>query len=209
MPGTGRLAGLTGRVVLVAAPALGTELVEHPAQRGLAEPAQRLRREAQALVVAGQPALPAQLALELAQRLDVGRGPGAELALDRLDVDVVQRGAGVVLAELVGQGVQVGQLLQGLGRLAVGQRLVAVDVAAAAPVQPGPQVAQVVAQGRHLGREVGVGQGVGHQLGQLLPLLGRQRPHEALGRRGLPGQGVDQLVDGLRVVGEHVAVRGP
>ena len=58
---------------------------------------------------AGHPALPAQLALQLPQPAHVvGRGP-AELPLHRLDVDVVEGRAGVLLAELVEQVVEVGR----------------------------------------------------------------------------------------------------
>ena len=89
----------------------------------LPEPAQRLRGQRQPVGVAGHPALPAQLALELAQPAHVVGGRPAELALDRLDVDVVQGGAGVLLAELVEQLVQLADLAERGGGVAVAEVL--------------------------------------------------------------------------------------
>ena len=185
------------------------ELGEDPAQGRLAEAAQRLGGELHAVAPAPQPALLGELPLEPAQRADVGGRSGAELALHRLDVDVVQRRAGVVLGELLAQRVQVGQLLQHPGRLAVPQRLVALHPLAAAPVQPGAQCPQVVAQLRQLAGEVGVGERTLQQPRQLVALGRGERAHEALGGRRAAGEAVDELVDVLRLVGGTAARGGP
>jgi hypothetical protein len=65
-----------------------------------------------AVGVAGQVALQLQLLLDPLQRPDVVEGAPAEGPLDRVLVDVVQRSAGVVLAEGSLQVVEVGELLQ-------------------------------------------------------------------------------------------------
>src|SRR5436190_2185651 len=75
--------------VVAAAPA-GVEDVEHPAQRGLTEPAQGPRRESEPLTATLHVPLPAQLAFDLAQLGDVVHRLPAERALDELLVDVVQ-----------------------------------------------------------------------------------------------------------------------
>ena len=101
------------------------EAGEHPAQRGVAEPADRLGRELQLAAVAGQVALPLQLALQPAQRLQVVDRLAAERAADRFLVDVVQAGARVVLAERGLQVGEVGQLGDRAGRVAEAERLAA------------------------------------------------------------------------------------
>src|SRR5204863_1080516 len=106
--------------VVLAAPA-GLELGEHVPQRGAAEPAQRLRAQGQPFVAARDPALAPQLPFELLQPPHVvGRAP-PELPLDRLHVDVVQRRPRVLLTELVEQVVEVAELLERAGRLAVAE----------------------------------------------------------------------------------------
>ena len=67
----------------------------------------------------------------------------AELPLHRLDVDVVQGRAGVLLAELVEQVVEVGDLAERAGRLAVAERPRRRGPARRGPRQVGPQRAQV------------------------------------------------------------------
>jgi hypothetical protein len=118
----GRLTGGPGVPDVVLAALAGAEVLEDLAQRGLPEPAQRLRRQRQARRP-GQPALPFQLAFQFLQRLDVAAAPEPSARSTALDVDVVQGRAGVLLAELVDQVVEVGQLLQRPGRLAVAERL--------------------------------------------------------------------------------------
>ena len=88
--GAGALVGGAGARVVVVAAAGGVELGEDPAQRGLAEPAQRLRGQLQPVAVAGDVALPLQLALEVAQGPQVGGRRRRQLPLEGLDVDVVE-----------------------------------------------------------------------------------------------------------------------
>ncbi len=175
-------------------------------QRGLAQPAQRFRRQGEPVVVALHPALPAQLPLQFAQPAQVVGGGPAELALHRLHVDVVERRAGMLLAELVDQLVQVADLAEGRGRVAVAEVLTSPHPLAAAPVHAGSQRLQVVGELGQLAAQRAVAERLVHQVLQLLALLRAQRPHQALGRGGLPGQGVDQLVDVLRVVREELPV---
>jgi hypothetical protein len=81
---------------VVAAAAL-LEAGEDAAQRDRADPPDRLGRQPQLPLLAEQVALLGQLALEPAQGLQVlDRGP-PEGPLQRLPVDVVQRGARVAL----------------------------------------------------------------------------------------------------------------
>ena len=63
------------------------------AQRRLAQPPQRLGGQRHPVGVGPEVALSLQLALELAQRLEVARPTARQLPLQRVDVDVVQRRA--------------------------------------------------------------------------------------------------------------------
>ena len=143
------------------------------------------------------------------QRADVLRRGRSERAFDGLDVDVVEGGAGVVLGELFDEVVQVRELTERPGRLAVAEGLIAAHPLAPVPGEVGPQRPEVVAQRGQLRREVGVAQRGRHEPGELLALLRRQRGHEPLGGRRLPGQLVDELVHVLRLPGEEVPVLWP
>ena len=208
LPGeAGRLVGLTGGAVVVVAPARGVDLLEDAAQGGLAEAPDGAGRETQAVVAAGDEALSLQLSLELAQRLHVGGCVGAEMLLQALDVDIVEGRAEVALTELLLQLLEVGELGDGVDGLAPAEGLAAPTLLhGAAPVEPRSQRAQVVGELRHLGGEVRVAEGVGHELGELLALLRRERGHQPLGRGLTAGEGVDELVDALGLLGEEVAV---
>ena len=133
----------------------------------------------------------------------------AEGAPDRLLVDVVQARARVVLAERGLQLGQVGEFGQRGGGVAEPQRLLAGHLHAAAhvgPVQlraPGPER---VGEPGHLGRQARVFQRVRHQLGELLALLVTERAQQPLGRGHPADQRVDQFLEVLRMVREHVAV---
>ena len=114
---------------------------------------------------------------------------------------------GVALGELAGQRLEVGELGDGAGRVAHAEPLLAVGhLAALAPRQVGPGLAQRVLQVGHLAGQPHVRHRLGHQVGQLGPLLGREPGHHAfLGGRPA-GEGVDQLLDRLRVVREELPV---
>ena len=133
----------------------------------------------------------------------------AELALDRLDVDVVQGRAGVLLAELVEQVVEVGDLAQRAGRLAVAERLVAAHPLAPVPAQVGPQRAQVVGRARPSRRPSGPSPSAcAISWASSSRCCGRERAHQPLAGGGPAGQDVDQLVDVRRVLREELAVLG-
>ena len=193
-------------MVLVVAGARRVHLREHPLQGALPQPAYGARRQPQPVVAPGHEALPLQLALQLSQRLEVVGRAGAEVPLERLHVDVVEGGAGRRLGQRLLERLEVGQLRDGLDRVAVAQRLTALAHVHRPPLEAGPQRAEVVGELRHLGGQVGVLHRVAHQLAELLALLAGQRRHHPVGR-GLPaGERVDELVDTRRVLREQVAV---
>ena len=179
----------------------------HVAQQRLAELAHRLRGQPQlpvggALQVAGV----AQRLLQLGERAGVDRGLVAELAGELVEVDVVHPRAVVGLRELLGQVVEVGQVLQHAGAVAEAEALLAVEPLGAAPVLARPQRAQVVVERGQRLHQLGRAErllGQGHQLGAL---LGRHRVHHPLRRGGPLGERVEELVDVLGVLREEVAV---
>ena len=179
---------------------------EDPAQGDRADAPDRLGGEAQLALLAEQVALLGQLPLQPAQGLDVVDGRPAQGPLHRLQVDVVQRGARVALAQRRLQRLEVGQLLQGRGRVPQAERLLAAHGRALVPAQVGPARAQRPAQAVQLVLEPQVAEDRPGEGGQLGPLLGAEGGGQAAGRRRPPGQGVDQLLEAARVLGEHVAV---
>src|SRR5690606_9128802 len=114
-PGPARAGGLArvpGVPLVVLAPAAGLERGEDPAQRALPEPAHRLGGELEPAPGAPQVALGLQLPLDPPERLQVVHGRAPERAPDHLLVDVVEPGAGIVLAQRALQRVEVGELLE-------------------------------------------------------------------------------------------------
>ncbi len=136
----------------------------------------------------------------------VDRGAVAELTGQLVQVDVVEPGAGVGLGELVGQVVEVRQILEYAGSVAQAQPLLPVEALGTAPVLTGPERLEVgvhPSQGLHQLRRT---ERLGGELHQLLALLGGHRVEHPLGGGGALGEGVEQLVDVLRVLGEVVPV---
>ena len=203
----GQLAGRARVADVVVAAVRGLQRGEHPTQGRTPQPPHRLGGQLQPAVGPGEVALALELALDLAQPFDVVDRRPAEGAADRLRVDVVQAGAGVGLPERLLQLLEVGQLLQRRRGVADAEPLLAVHPAATVPVQVGPARAQLVAEVAHLGSQVEVGQRLVHQLAELGALLRSQAVHHPLGGRGAAGEGVDQLLEVLRLVREQVAVR--
>ena len=80
----------------------------------------------------------------------------AELAAQRVEVDVVHPGAGVLLAQLLGEGVELGEVLQDAGAVTEAESLIAAERLATVPVLAGSQCAQggVEASQRLLQRRV-------------------------------------------------------
>ena len=87
----------------------------------------------------------------------------------RLDVDVVEGGAGVLLTELVEQVVEVGDVAQRAGRLAVAERRSSPRTRSRrSQFRSGRSARRLRRQRRQLAGEVGVAERLGHQAGQLL-----------------------------------------
>jgi hypothetical protein len=176
-------------------------------QQRLAELAHRLRREPQLAVgVALEVAGVAQRTLELLQGSRTDRGLVTELAGERVEVDVVHPRPVVRLRELLGERVELGEVLEDTGAVAEPEALLAAELLGTAPVLAGPQrleIAVEAVQGVHQLRAAERLRGQRHQL---LALLGRHRVEHPLGGRGALGERVEQLVDVLRVLREVVPV---
>ncbi|CAB4712892.1 unannotated protein [freshwater metagenome] len=208
-PLAGRAGALAGRTGLVHV-AL-TLTARHPlgdvAQQGLAELAHRLGRE---LELAGRVPLEgagvAQRALELLQGPGVDGGLVAELAGEGVEVEVVHPGAAVRLRELVGEGVEVGEILEDTGAVAEAEALLAVHPLGAAPVLPRSQRLQVAVELRERLHQLGAAEGLRGQRVELRALLGGHRVAHPLGGGGALGERVEQLVDISWALGEEVAV---
>ena len=117
-------------------------------------------------------ALLAQLALQLGQRPGVHPGLVAELVAERVQVDVLQPGARVALRQLLGQRVELAELLHRPGGLAQAHRVVAAEPAGAGPVLARAQALQLRVQLRQGLGQPRVAEGLLGQLRQLGPLLG-------------------------------------
>ncbi len=211
LPRSGAADRLTGRAraVVVAVAARGPHAVHDTAQRGLPQAPQRFRGEPEVAVGASfEQVLVAQLAFELGEPPRVHPCLRTELADQRLDVDVLQPGSGVGLAELLGERVQVGEVGHGLRALAQPQRVVAAEAGGAVPVLPRTQPLQQRVQRGQLLADAGVAERLLRQRRQLGALLVAHRVHHPLRRGGPGGQRVDQLVDVARVLREELAVLG-
>ena len=144
LPGGARqLAGRAGPAQLALALAAG-HLLGDVAQQRLAELAHRLRGEPEVAVgAAAQGAAVAQRLLELLEGARVDRGLVAELAGELVEVEVVHPGAAVGLRELLGEVVEVGEVLEDAGAVAETEALLAVHPLRAAPVLAGAQRLEV------------------------------------------------------------------
>jgi hypothetical protein len=206
--GAGQLAGGTGSPQLALALAAG-HLLRHVAQQRLAELPHRLRAQLEVAVRAtAHRAAVAERALELLQGPRVDPGVVAELPGQRVEVEVVHAGATVGLRQLLGELVEVGQVLEDTGAVAEAEPFGAVHALGAVPVLARPQRLEVgvePGQRLHQGRRAERLLGELHQLGAL---LGRHRVEHPLRGRGAGGHGVEELVEVLRVLGEEVPVLG-
>ncbi len=204
------LARLPGAALIVVAGGALGQVGEDLAQRGLAQPPDGLGGELQAAVGALEVALALKLAFNLAQRVHVVHGLPAQGAADRVLVDVVQAGAGVVLPQRVLELAEVGQLGQGRGGVAQAQRLLAGHPGPrpALGVQIRPPGPQGIGQPGHLGGQPRVLHGLGHQVGQLTALVLAERFEQPLRRLHPADQRVDQLLQVGRGIREHIPVLG-
>ncbi len=180
-----------GRVLEQAAPELADRLGGQ-AKRPVGGPAQQSRG--------------AQRALELRERPRVGGSLAPELAGERVEVDVVESGARVTLGQLLGEGVEIGDVLEGPGAVAEPEPLLAGEVLGPAPLLAGAQCAQVVVHPAQLAHEIRRAEGLLRELVELLALGGGERVAEARRRGGPLGEGVDEFIDALRILGEELPV---
>ena len=78
-----------------------------------------------------------------AERAGIDGGLVAELACQRVEIDVVHRGAGITLRQLLGELLEFGDIGQRLGALTHAERVVAGELLRAVPVLPRPRGLQV------------------------------------------------------------------
>ena len=102
--------------------------------------------------------------------------------------------------------VDVAELAHHAGRLGEAQRVLAREVVAAVPTHLREQLAQVAAELVDLPAQVHVLQQLFGQALELGPLLGRHRVEHRLHGGHALSHHLEQLVEGLRVLGEEVAV---
>ena len=130
----------------------------------------------------------------------------AQLAGQLVEVDVIHPGAAVRLGELLGEVVEVGEVLEHAGAVAEPEALLATELLRAAPVLAGAQRAQVVVELAQRLHQLGAAERLRGQGIELVALLLRHRVAHPLRGGGALREGVHQLVDVLRVLREEVAV---
>ena len=169
--GSGPLVGGAGALVVVVASSGRLEVREDPPQGRLPKASQCLGRHRDAVAVPLEVTLSLELALQLTQRPQVLYRRGGELALHRLDVDIVEARARILLGQLVVQRVQIGEIGHRADCLSVPERLVTADIGGSATAEARPQRLQVVVQLGQLALEIEVAERLRHQLRQLVTLV--------------------------------------
>ena len=206
--GLGRVLALVadaGPLQVVAARPVAQEAAVEVAEGVLAEAADGPGRQAQlALVVVDEARLlehPGQLgqALEALGRLV------AQQVAHPVDVDLGERPGTRSPPQHLLQLVQVGQFLEQLHGLTHADRFLSGQVARLLPPHLRKQLAQVAAQLVHLPLQVHVPEQLLGQFLELGPLFGRHGVEHLLHRRHPSGHHLEQLVEGLRVLGEEIA----
>ena len=143
---------------------------------------------------------------EVGQLVEAAGRLVAEQLAGPVDVDLGQ-GAGLGRApEQLLEPVEVAQLLQRRRGLGEAERVLPAEVVAPVPAHVGEHAAQLGAELVDLPAQVHVVEQLLGQLGDLRPLLGRHRRQHRLHGGHAPGQHLEQLVEGLGVLGEEVAV---
>ena len=104
--------------------------------------------------------------------------------------------------------IELAQLRGQVGGPVHAHRALAVEVVGALPAGVGHGALEVLGQALDLPAQVHVLEHGLHQLAELGLLLGAERVPHRLGGRHALGQLLEQLVEGLRVAREHVAVLG-
>ena len=141
--------------------------------------------------------------------LEAVGGVVAEELAGAVDVDLGERPGVRRPAQQVLELVHVAEALHQLGGLGHVERVGAGEVVAALPAHLREQRAQVAAELVDLPAQVHVLEQLLGQLAQLLALRRRHRVEHRLHGRHAPGHDLEQLVEGLRVLGEEVAVARP
>lgn len=107
---------------------------------------------------------------------------------------------------MFGERIEVGEVLEHTGAVTEPEALFAVHALGATPVLPRSQRAQGAVESFEGLHQVGGAEGLSGQGVELGPLLGGHRVAEALGGSRPGRQGVDQLVDVARLLGERRTV---
>ena len=150
------------------------------AQEGLPQAAQRRRRQTQ-VAVRGTPQVSgvAHPLLDLSEHPRVRDGVASQVLLEAGQVQVGQGGARVGLTQLMGEAVELCDVLHDPGALAQTQRFVPAEGLPAAPVQLRPQSPQATVHPIELLLQLRRAERLLGQLGELRPLLVRHRGEHA------------------------------
>ncbi len=173
-------------------------------KQGFAQASHRLRGQAQRTV--GVTTQQTTVAHRLVQAGEHVGGHGrllTELTFDRIEVDV-----GVVIAQLLGQGIQLGEILHGPGAITESHPLLTGEFLGTGPVQVGAQTLQAAGEFTQQVLQLRRPEGLGGEFHQFLPLLLGHGVEHALGGGGAGGQGVDELVDIAGILREVLTVFG-
>jgi hypothetical protein len=198
-----RCAGIAGQVGALTVP---SQLLEDLPQGAFAKLARATRCDLQPAAVALHEAGLLQESLDLLETAEVPDGRLPHRAPDRVLVHVLERGARVV----AGHGsLQILVVVQPLERVDGGRQRLRVVAPAHRGLVPGQlreRPLQVRAQATHLEGQVHVLHDLLREGLQLRALLRRQRCDQPAHRRHAPRHLLQQLVQGLRVSGDQIAV---
>ena len=196
----------TGLLELVASELVAVELAEQLRQRVLTEPAHALGGELDPALSLLDEARVGEHAGDLGHAVQARRGVVAEQLSDPLDVGLCQstgvRRAAHELLELV----EVAELAHQRGGARHVERVHALELIAVPPPRVGHGLAEVLPELLDLPAQVHVLEQLVRQLLQLRTLLGRHRVEHRLRRGHATCHHLEQLVEGLGVLGEEVAV---
>ena len=168
------------------------------AQQRLAELAHGLRAQPQLTVRAAfeVPGV-AQRLLESLQRAGVDRRLGAQLARQLVEVDIVHPRPAVGLRELLGEGVELREVLQHPGAVAQAEALLAVEAFRAAQSSPGRSACRLLSDCDGTD-QLGGAEGLRREGVELVALLLGHGVAHPLCRGGPLGQGVERSSSTLR-----------
>ncbi len=176
------------------------------AEQRLAQLAHRLRREPELSVGAAlHGSRLAQSSFQVLEGRQVDDALVAQLSRQGVEIDVVEVRPAVRLRELLGQRIEIGQVLEHAGPVTEPDALLTVHRGGATPVLAGTQRLQARIEPAERVVQLRRPERLRRELRQLVTLLGRHRAHHALGRRRPLRHLVEQLVQVLR----KRAVLGP